>query len=38
VEGKSAGYVAKILNKRIKVRGLKLRVTVVSDVVYLEKA
>ncbi|MBA7660311.1 hypothetical protein ES703_68313 [subsurface metagenome] len=37
VEGKKPGYVAGMLKKRIKGRGLKLKATAVSDVVYLEK-
>jgi len=38
VEGKKPSYVAGMLKKRIKVRGLELKATAVSDVVYLEKA
>ena len=38
VEGKKSGYVAGMLKKRIKARGLELKATAVSDVVYLEKA
>ena len=38
VEGKDPGYVAGMLKKRIKARGLELKATGISDVVYLEKA
>lgn len=38
VEGKKPGYVAGMLKKRIRARGLELKATAVSDVVYLEKA
>ena len=38
VEGKKASYVAGMLKKRIQVRGLEIKATAVSDVVYLEKA
>ena len=38
VEGKKATYVAGMLKKRIKVRGLEIKATAISDVVYLEKA
>ena len=37
VEGKKASYVAGMLKKRIKVRGLEIKATAISDVVYLEK-
>jgi hypothetical protein len=37
VEDKKQSYVAAMLNKRIQVRGLELKATAVSDVVYLEK-
>ena len=38
VEGKNPSYLAGMLNKRIKARGLELKATAVSDIVYLEKA
>ena len=38
VEDKKPSYVAGMLKKRIQVRGLELKATAVSDVVYLEKA
>jgi len=38
VEDKKPSYVAGMLTKRIQVRGLELKATAVSDVVYLEKA
>ena len=38
VKGKSPSYVAGKLNKRIQAKGLELKVTTVSDVVYLEKS
>ena len=38
VEGKDPGYVAGMLKKRIRARGLEFKATAVSDVVYLEKA
>lgn len=37
VEDKKPSYVAGMLKKRIQVRGLELKATAVSDVVYLEK-
>ena len=37
VEGKKASYVASMLKKRIKLRGLEIEATAVDDVVYLEK-
>ena len=37
VEDKKPSYVAAMLKKRIQVRGLELKATAVSDVVYLEK-
>jgi len=38
VEDKKPSYVAGMLKKRIQVRGLELKATAVSDIVYLEKA
>ena len=38
VEDKKPSYVAGMLKKRIQVRGLEIKATTVSDVVYLEKA
>ena len=38
VENKKPSYVAGMLNKRIQARGLELKATAISDVVYLEKA
>jgi hypothetical protein len=37
VEGKKPDYVAGMLKKRIRARGLEIKATAVSDVVYLEK-
>ena len=37
VEDKKPSYVAGMLKKRIKVRGLEIKATAISDVVYLEK-
>ena len=37
VEDRKPSYVAGMLKKRIQVRGLELKATAVSDVVYLEK-
>ena len=37
VEEKKASYVASMLKKRIKLRGLEIEATAVDDVVYLEK-
>ena len=38
VEGKKPSYVAGMLKKRTQARGLEIKATAVSDVVYLEKA
>lgn len=38
VEGRSGYYLRHALDRRIKTRGLGLKATVVSEVVYLEKA
>ena len=38
VEDKKPSYVAGMLKKRIQVRGLELKATAVSNIVYLEKA
>ena len=38
VEGRAPSYVVGMLKRRIKVRGLVIKATAVSDVVYLEKA
>jgi len=38
VEGKKPSYVAVMLKKRTQARGLEIKATAVSDVVYLEKA
>lgn len=37
VDDEKPSYVAGMLKKRIQVRGLELKATAVSDVVYLEK-
>ena len=38
VEGKNANYIRTQLNKRIEARGLKVKSSVVNDVLYLEKS
>ena len=38
VEGKDANYLRTQLNKRIEAKGLKLKTSVVNNVLYLEKA
>ncbi|GAI45345.1 unnamed protein product [marine sediment metagenome] len=38
VEGKSGYYLRQALDRRIKTRGLGIKATIVSEVVYLEKA
>jgi len=37
VEGKDANYLRTQLNKRIEAKGLKLKTSVVNNVLYLEK-
>lgn len=37
VEGKDANYLRTQLNKRIEARGLKIKTSVVNNILYLEK-
>jgi len=37
VEGKGANYIRTQLNKRIEAKGLKIKTSVVNNVLYLEK-